>query len=253
MQHKYGILQNKNAIITGAASGIGYATVKVFAENGANIWACARTQNDEFEIYLTQLAEENHVWIRPVYFELTDNEQMKKTILKIKKEEDKIDILINNAGMAYDALLPMISMEKSYELFNVNFFAQLQFAQLVSRQMVRKKQGCIVNISSYLGFDGNRGQTIYSASKGAVNAMTKSLAKELADYGIRVNAVAPGYIQTAMTEVLSDKIKETVKEQIPLGKLGEAKDVANLVKFLSKEESSYITGQVIHVDGGMVM
>lgn len=251
MQHKYGILQNKNAIITGAASGIGYATVKVFAENGANIWACARTQNDEFEIYLTQLAEENHVWIRPVYFELTDNEQMKKAILKIKKEEDKIDILINNAGMAYDALLPMISMEKSYELFNVNFFAQLQFAQLVSRQMVRKKQGCIVNISSYLGFDGNRGQTIYSASKGAVNAMTKSLAKELADYGIRVNAVAPGVVDTKLIRTMSESDYIKIMERCPLHRSAQPREIANMVMVLASDLSSYVTGEVIRVDGGI--
>ena len=251
MQYKNNLLQNKNAIVTGSGSGIGYATIQVFAENGANIWACAHKKNESFEYNLLQLAEKNQVWIRPIYFEMTDENQMKEAFLKIKKEKQKIDILINNAGISYDALLPMLSMKKSHELFEINFFAHIQFTQFVSRQMMREKQGSIVNVASYLGFDGNRGQTMYSASKAAINAMTKSLAKEFAEYGIRVNAIAPGVVDTKLIDTMSEGDFARAIEKCALHRIAEPIEIANMIMVLASDLSSYVTGEIVRVDGGM--
>lgn len=174
-------------------------------------------------------------------------------IKEIIENFGRIDVLVNNAGITKDNLLMRMKKEDFEAVINVNLIGTFNITKCVVPYMMKQRYGRIINMASVVGVAGNAGQTNYSASKAGIIGFTKSLAKELGSRNILVNAVAPGYIQTAMTEVLSDKIKESVKEQIPLGKLGEAKDVANLVKFLSKEESSYITGQVIQVDGGMVI
>lgn len=250
MQHNK-LLSDKNAIITGAASGIGKATVKVFAENGANIWAFARKQNEEFEVYLHQLSSECGCWIKPVYSDMTNEDELKSAFMLIKKEGVPIDILVNNAGASYDALFPMISKEKALDLFQINFFAHVQLTQYVSRIMTRQKSGSIVFTGSYLGFDGNRGQMIYSATKAAVHGMTKSLSKELIESGIRVNAVAPGVVQTKLLQSMtSEEYSQAVGKSL-MKRAANPEEIANMILVLASDLSSYVTGQIIRVDGGM--
>lgn len=249
MQHK--ILNNKNAIITGAASGIGKATVKVFAENGANVWAFARRPNEEFESHLQKLTEGCGCWIKPVYVDLTNEEDLKKAFMEIKRENLPIDCLINNAGASYDALLPMISKQKALDLFQINFFAHVQLTQYVSRIMTRQKRGSIVFTGSYLGFDGNRGQMIYSATKAAVHGMTKSLSKELMDSGIRVNAVAPGVVETKLLQSMTtDEYDQAISKSL-MRRAAKPDEIANMIMVLASDLSSYVTGQIVRVDGGM--
>lgn len=248
---QYKILNNKNAIITGAASGIGKAAVKVFAENGANIWAFARRPNEAFESYLQKLTDECGCWIKPVYVDLTNEEDLKKAFMEIKKENLSIDCLVNNAGTSYDALLPMISKQKALDLFQINFFAHVQLTQYVSRIMARQKKGSIVFTGSYLGFDGNRGQMIYSATKAAVHGMTKSLSKELMDSGIRVNAVAPGVVETKLLQSMTpDEYEQAINKSL-MRRAADPEEIANMLMVLASDLSSYVTGQIVRVDGGM--
>ncbi len=245
------LLQGKNVIITGSRRGIGRAAVEAFAEHGANVWACARLQNDEFEKDMEQMSEKYGVWIKPIYFEMTDPTQMKSAVQQIRQEKLNVDVLVNNAGTTYDALLPMLSMEKAHDLFESNFFAHIQLTQLIARQMMRVKSGCIVSTASYLGFDGNRGQTMYSASKAAIYAMTKSLAKELSDYNIRVNAVAPGVVDTELIKTMSEEDFAKIMERCPMHRPAEPREIANMMVVLASDLSSYVTGQIIRVDGGI--
>lgn len=250
MQHNR-ILSNKNAIITGAASGIGRAVVKVFAENGANVWAFARKLDEEFENFLHELSSECGCWIKPVYVDLTSEKDLKEAFMLIKKENMPIDCLINNAGASYDALLPMISKSKAMDLFQINFFAHMQLTQYVSRIMTRQKHGSIVFTGSYLGFDGNRGQMVYSATKAAVHGMTKSLSKELMDFGIRVNAVEPGVVQTKLLQTMTaDEYKQAINKSL-MHRAAEPEEIANMIMVLASDLSSYVTGQIVRVDGGM--
>ncbi len=245
------MLKGKTAVITGAGSGIGRATVEVFAKSGANIWACAHNPDSGLEIDFAQIAGQNGVQIKPFYFDMTDAAQMKEAFLEIRAEKRNIDILVNNAGMSYDALFPMISVEKAHRLFEVNFFSYVCFTQMVSRQMMRQKSGSIVNMASYLGIDGSRGQAMYSASKAAVIAMTKSLAKELAAYGIRVNAVAPGVVDTKMIKSMPAADLQTIMDKCPMHRPAQPEEIANIILMLAGDLSSYITGQVIRADGGI--
>ena len=249
MQHR--ILEGKNTIITGTASGIGLSTMKVFAENGANVWAFARNSSLEFESTIKHLTENNQIWIKPVYVDLTDEKELKNVFFDIKNENLPIDILVNNAGSSYDALLPMISIRKAKELFDINFFAQVQLTQLVSRMMQRQKTGSIVFTGSYLGFDGNRGQMIYSASKSAVHGMVKALSKELALDGIRVNAVAPGVVETKLIKTMSKNDFELAIGKSSMKRAAQPEEIAKMIMVLGSDLSSYVTGQILRVDGGM--
>lgn len=249
MQHR--ILEGKNAVITGTASGIGFAALKLFAENGANVWAFARSASPELESTIKSLSKKNQVWIKPVYVDLTDEAGVKKIFMEIKKERLPIDILVNNAGASYDALLPMVSTQKAKELFDINFFAQVQLTQLVSRLMQRQKSGSIVFTGSYLGFDGNRGQMVYSASKAAVHGMVKALAKELISDGIRVNAVAPGVVETKLLNSMTKEEYETAIHKCSMKRAAQPSEIANMIMVLGNDLSSYVTGQTVRVDGGM--
>ena len=174
-------------------------------------------------------------------------------ITSVKKEFGSIDILVNNAGITKDNLIMRMSEEEFDKVIEVNLKGAFNCMKHVSRIMLKQKSGHIINMSSVSGVMGNAGQVNYCASKAGIIGMTKSLARELGSRGITVNAVAPGFIETDMTEVLPEKIKEASAAQIPLGKFGKAEDVANAVAFLASEDAGYITGQVLHVDGGMVM
>ncbi len=245
------MLKGKNAIITGARRGIGRAAVEVFAANGANIWACARKPDDAFEADMAELAEKCGVWIKTVYFDMTDEAAMKAAVMQIKKAGVSIDVLVNNAGMLYDALIPAISFQKARELFDTNVWGQLMLTHYISRLMIRQKSGNIVFTASYIGLDGNRGQTIYGASKGAIVTATKSLANELISDGIRVNAVAPGVVDTDMIKTIPEDEYAKLMERCPYHRPAQPREVANVIAFLASDLSSYVNGQIIRVDGGI--
>lgn len=174
-------------------------------------------------------------------------------IKEIIDEFGRLDVLVNNAGITKDMLIMRMKKEDFESVINVNLIGTFNVTKNVVPYMMKQRFGRIINMASVVGISGNAGQSNYAASKAGIIGFTKSLAKELGSRNIAVNAVAPGYIQTAMTDVLPDKVKEGILSSVPLGRLGETKDVANLVKFLASPESSYITGQVIHVDGGMLI
>ena len=246
------LLKNKNTVITGCNRGIGKEIVRVFAENGANIWACVRRESGTFSKYINNLEQKHSVSINPVYFDLSDEEQIKTGVKTIKETKEPVDILVNNAGAIFTALFQMTSMKKLKEMFEINYFSQMLLTQYISRIMMRQKSGSIINISSSAALEGNEGRTGYASAKAAMITSTKVLAKELAPYNIRVNAVAPGLTQTEMMESSTpeDALKETLN-RICMKRVGQPKEIANSVLFLASDLSSYMTSQVLRVDGGM--
>jgi 3-oxoacyl-[acyl-carrier protein] reductase len=246
------MLQGKNAVITGAKGGIGKAIVKVFAKSGANIWACARKQDDEFEVWLSYLSKDNSVQIEPVYFDLSDETQLKTAAKTIMSSKRRIDVLVNNAGIiAESSSFQMTSMAKIKNVFEVNFFQQMQFTQYITRIMAKQQSGSIINISSIAALDGDPAQLEYVASKAALVGASKKLAIELGAYNIRVNAIAPGVIDTEMGNKMDSKLMERTLEKSIMKRKGSPDEIANTALFLASDLSSYLTGQVIRVDGGM--
>lgn len=245
------LLEGKNAIVTGCARGIGSSIVEVLAQNGANIWACARKGTEEFENTLHSLAAKYKVEIKPIYFDLADKDQMKTAIKVIMNEKRNVDILVNNAGITYNALFQMSTIDKIKEVFDVNFISQFLFTQYVVKLMLKNKSGSIVNISSSAAIDGNAGRAVYGASKAALLCATKSLAAELGDQGIRANIIAPGITKTDMLSSMTEEVIDETVRNTDMKRAGEPNDIANTVLFLASDLSSYITGQVIRVDGGM--
>lgn len=246
------MLRGKNAIITGARRGIGRATVEVFVKHGANVWACARREDTAFEADMAQLEERYGVWIKPVYFEMTDETQMKQAVRRIQMEKAAVDILVNNAGaVAQSTSFTMTSISKVKEIFDINFFAQMLLTQYVGRLMMRQSSGCIVNLVSVAALDGQPGQLEYVGSKAAMIGATKRLALELGEYKIRVNAVAPGVIEAGVSDQMSQSLLGQIINNTVMKRLGKPEEVANVIAFLSSDLASYITGQVIRVDGGL--
>lgn len=243
---------SKLAFITGGTTGIGKEIACTLAREGFDVCINCRKAPIEFE-ELKKEIEANNVTCYFVQGDVSKFEDAEKMIKEIIEKFEKIDVLVNNAGITKDNLLMRMKKEDFEDVINVNLVGTFNITKCTVPYMMKQRQGRIINMASVVGVSGNAGQANYAASKAGIIGFTKSLAKELGSRNILVNAVAPGYIQTAMTEVLSDKVKDGIKEQIPLGKLGETKDVANLVKFLASADSSYITGQVIHVDGGMLI
>ena len=245
------LLKGKNAVVTGCLKGIGRATMELFAKNGANIWACCQFQDIQFNECIDSLQQEYDVWITPVYFDLTDYDQIKAAVKTIMSAKQPVNVLVNTAGMTQDALFHMISMEQMKRVFEVNFFSQMLFTQYITKLMLRKKSGSVINISSISAIDGNPGQLSYSASKAALIGATKTLSAELAPLGIRVNAIAPGVIKTEMTEDLPDEALDRLMDKSSLKHIGLAEEVGNAIVFLASDMSSYVTGQVLRVDGGI--
>jgi 3-oxoacyl-[acyl-carrier protein] reductase len=245
------LLKDKNAVITGCLRGIGKTTMEVFARNGANIWACCQAPDPEFEGHISSLQKECEVSIIPVYFDLSDSDQIKNGMRTILSSKKKIDILVNNAGITHNALFHMTTMENMKHVFEIDFFSQLLITQYITKVMARQKSGSVITISSISGIDGNPGQVVYSAAKAALIGVTKTLSAELAEFNIRVNAIAPGIINTNMTaEMPKDKYDKLVNQN-SLNRAGTPEEVANTLLFLASDMSSYITGQVIRVDGGI--
>ncbi|MEA4892163.1 MAG: SDR family NAD(P)-dependent oxidoreductase [Peptococcaceae bacterium] len=245
------LLKGKNAVITGCLQGIGNATMRQFAKEGANIWAGCQYEKKEVFEEIEQLQEEYGVWIKPLVFDLTKSEEIKTAVKEIFTSKLPVDSLVNIAGMTHNALFMMTSMEDFHRVFEIDFFSQMQFSQQIVKIMTRRGGGSIVNVSSITGIDGNAGQVAYSAAKGALISATKTMALELGDYRIRVNAVAPGVIDTAMTQALTEEQRQKLVMPCKLKRLGTPEEVAKVVAFLAGGGASHITGQVIRIDGGI--
>ncbi len=244
--------EKKVALITGGTRGIGREIAKKFAKEGCNLVLNYVSDNTDVEKIKSEFNEygiDVLVLKADVSF-FSDCENLVKEAIE---KFGKIDILVNNAGITKDTLIAMMKEDAFDKVIDVNLKGTFNVTKNVVPYMMKKRNGNIINISSVVGVVGNAGQSNYAASKAGIIGFTKSLAKELAPRNIRVNAVAPGFIDTDMTSVLSDKVKENINLQIPLKRMGKAEEVANVVSFLANDESSYITGQVINVDGGMVM
>jgi len=244
------ILKGKNSIITGGARGIGKTIALGLAGNGSNIAIC--DVNPEILQEAKKEIEATGVEVISGKVDVTNSEDVQKFAQKALDKFGKIDILINNAGITRDGLLVRMNEADWDAVLNVNLKGTFICTKIVSKIMMKQRSGKIVNIASIIGITGNAGQANYAASKGGVIAFTKSVAKELASRNINVNAIAPGFIETQMTEKLSEDVKAGIRKMIPLDRWGSAKDVANLALFLVSDNSSYITGQVVQVDGGMV-
>lgn len=243
-------LQGKNAIVTGSNRGIGFATVKRFAQEGCNVWACARKQNEEFENELKVMSEQYHIWIKPVYFELSDETEIKEGLKSIMGEKLPIDILVNNAGIPFGGLMMMTPVSKLKEVFEINYFAQIQITQLVVRIMMRQKSGSIINMASVGGIETEPGYLAYGSSKAALIWATKCMAKELGPHGIRINAVAPGLTQTSMGNYKNEEELNKVINRTSLHRMAEPDEICQAITYLASDEASFVTGHVLVVDGG---
>lgn len=239
-----------NVIITGANRGIGNTMVEVFAAAGHNVWACARKQNPDFEEQLQNLSTQHNVWVKPVYFEMTDDESLKEGLNCIFADKQPIDVLVNNAGISTVGLLSQTKVEDVKHLFDVNYFSVLRIIQLVSKKMMMKRNGAIINMASLAGIEPQPGKIAYGSSKAAVILMTLCLAKELGPLGIRVNAIAPGPIETEMIHQYSDDMLKQLASESSLRRLGKPEEIAQIALFLASEQASYINGEIIKVDGG---
>lgn len=246
-----GLLENKVAIVTGGAQGIGRAIADRFAREGASI--AVVDINADLARQTADEVRQHNVSAESYTVDVSDTEAVRGAVTSIISQFSRVDILVNNAGITRDGLLLTMS-EKDWDLvLSVNLKSIFNFTKAVARQMIKQKQGAIVNVSSVVGLMGNGGQVNYSASKAGVLGITKSSAKELASRNIRVNAVAPGYIQTPMTDKLDDKAKVALLQAIPARELGTPDQVAGAVLFLASDLASYVTGEVLRVDGGMAM
>ena len=240
----------KTAIVTGTNRGIGLGIIKELARNHINVWACARKQSIEFEEKLYDLSKETGTAARPIYFDIRDSESVKNAVMNIYKESGSIYIFVNNAGICAESFFLMTSIEKMRELFDVNFFSLLNLTQIVARYMRKNNSGSIINIASISGIQNEIGRLAYGSSKAALIFSTRTLAMELGQYGIRVNSISPGFIDTDLWKNRDKALKERILAETPIQRQGRTEDIARAVIFLAGDNASYITGANLIIDGG---
>lgn len=246
------LLKGKNIAITGADGGIGSAMTSICAKEGANIWAFLYKPNDAFDAFKRDLERENGCWIKTLYCDISDNEQIKSAVKDLMSDKLPLHALINNAGiMQEDRMFQMLPETDMRRIFDVNFFGVMELTRWMTRYMARFHEGAVVNIASVAGLDGDS-RLDYSASKAALIAATKKLAREVISVGIRVNAVAPGMTDTPLVADLSDKVVEEQMQRVLMHRKAKPEEIANVAAFLASDKSSYVTGQVWRVDGGIL-
>ena len=245
-------LENKVAIVTGAGRGIGHAIALRFANEGARVAIVSRTETNAQKT-ANEINASRTDTARAYAVDVSNHSDVQKIGEQILNDFGRVDILVNNAGVTRDALSMRMSPDDWDFVLNTNLKGAFNFVQAVQRPMIKQRSGRIINISSVIGLIGNAGQTNYAASKAGLIGLTKSLAKELASRNITVNAVAPGYVATDMTNALSNEIQKSIQDKIPLKRVGTPEEIAAAVAFLASAEANYITGQVLCVDGGIVM
>lgn len=244
-------MERKTVMITGCNRGIGKEAVRLFAERGYNLICCIRKENEEFSALITELKENNRIDADVLYFDMTDEDSIKEALKPILKERRQIDVLINNAGIATGGFLQMTSMKQLKEVFQINYFSHVLITQLITKLMMRQKSGSIINMGSVAGLDNFAGYTAYGASKAAMMSFTRTIARELAPYNIRVNAIAPGLTDTGMAGQMEEKAWKEMVQRTDMNRLGRPNEIAQMMLFLASDEASFITGQVYRVDGGM--
>ena len=245
------LLANKVAVVTGAGRGIGRAVALAYARMGADVACVSRTEENSAKVAAEVEALGRRAWA--VAVDVSDTAAVNTAAGKILDDAGRVDILVNNAGVTRDNLLMRMSEEEWVTVINTNLKGAFNFTKALTRPFIKQRSGRIINIASVIGLIGNAGQSNYAASKAALIGFTKSVAKELAPRGITANAIAPGFIETDMTAALDDKVRESIIGNVPLGRFGSPDDIAHAAVFLAMEPSGYITGQVLTVDGGMVM
>jgi 3-oxoacyl-[acyl-carrier protein] reductase len=244
-------LFGRTALITGCSRGIGRAVVKEFAAQGANLIVHARRESELFKSEINKLADLHKVKIEMVFFDLCDLESMKAEVKKILGSGTRIDILVNNAGVAHGGLFQMTPILKVREIFDVNFFAQLEMMQLLIRHMIRNQSGSIINVASIAGIDLHTGNIAYGVSKAALIAATKTVAAEVGVHGVRVNAVAPGMTDTDLASEFGRKAMEQALDESAAKRMANVAEVAQVLTFLASDRASFVNGEVIRIDGGI--
>jgi 3-oxoacyl-[acyl-carrier protein] reductase len=247
-----GLLKDKVCVVTGGSKGIGRAIVELFAKQGSRVYYLSRSETADAAA-LAAVASAAGGSISWMACDVADENQVNESIEAIVKEAGFIDAVVNNAGVTRDGLVFRMSLEDWNTVIATNLTSAFLVSRVAARHMIKRRSGCIVNVSSVVGITGNGGQTNYSASKAGIIGFTKSLAREVAPRGVRVNAIAPGFIDTSMTDKIPEEAKEKLKSTIPLGRTGKPEEVAAAALYLCSELSSYITGEVLKVDGGMAM
>lgn len=243
--------KGKNIVITGSSRGIGLAILELFAQEGANIAACSNKQSDAVVLKYKEISTKNNVQITPYFFDMSNEEAVKNGVKEIKTAMPVVDVLVNNAGISHIAPFMMSKMEDLHRVFQINYFSQMVLTQGLLGCLKKAKGASIVNMTSIAGLDGGIGVTAYGSSKAAIALTTKVLAQELAFFKIRVNGVAPGMVETDMAISMGEKAAENTSNSAALKRLAKPEEIAQMVVFLASEEASYITGQIVRVDGGI--
>jgi 3-oxoacyl-[acyl-carrier protein] reductase len=245
------LLQGKHALITGCARGIGRAMLTEFARHGASVWAHARQLTPEFEAQCASVAAEFGVTVTPLCFDLTNKDEMKNAVKAVMKSEHKINVLVNNAGITYNALHQLTSEAHLREQLEVNFIAPFLLTQHIVKLMLRNGHGSVINVASSAALDGNSGRAAYGASKAALLCATRALSREVGTQGVRANVIAPGITETDMIGSMTDAVIAQTVATTDLRRMGLPADIAGVAVYLASDLSNYVTGQVLRVDGGM--